>query len=179
MRNARRLLQGLYIVGNSFGILWGQTGDGFLVRCLLGILALGEQIGDLVGAEGGALQGWPNFALPLGPMAGGALRFVSGGSIGRECGHRDRDGQCEDDEQNNQFSNSHSVSPSVVRNRPAMNRGPKEPKIVALDVGRECDFAHTIFGRYYQNGKTGSPVRTTRWINSFRELPKTPAPKVK
>ena len=67
------LFQRLDEIRNSLGILGGDGRHGFLVRSLLGIVALGEQIGDLIGGQAGAFEGGTNLALALGTMTTGAL----------------------------------------------------------------------------------------------------------
>src|SRR3954466_6418300 len=79
------LLQRLYIIRDGLGVISRESGNGFLVRGLLGFGAFGEQIGDLIGAEGRAFHGGADLALALGPVAGSALGFVGGCAIGSEC----------------------------------------------------------------------------------------------
>jgi len=47
---AHKLLQRLYVFRNAFGVVSRNSADGFLVRSFLGIVALGEQIVDLIDA---------------------------------------------------------------------------------------------------------------------------------
>jgi hypothetical protein len=47
-------------------------------------------------------------------MAGSALRLVGGGAVGCEGRDRDRDRQCADNEQNNEFGKSHEITPPVM-----------------------------------------------------------------
>src|SRR5581483_1874848 len=74
---------------------------------LLCVLALGEQIGDLVCGETGALYCRSHFTLALGTMAGRAFRLIRGGAVGGKCRNGNCKSQRENNEQNNQFSKSH------------------------------------------------------------------------
>ena len=44
------LFQALYILGDSLGIVSCDSSHCFLVGCFLGVVTLGKQIGDLIGA---------------------------------------------------------------------------------------------------------------------------------
>src|ERR1700756_3434620 len=79
-----KLLQRLHVFRNSLGVVSCNSADGFLVRSFLGIVALAEQIGDLIDAQRGALQCRTDLALPFGAVASGALRLVGGRSVCRE-----------------------------------------------------------------------------------------------
>ena len=59
------LLQGLYILGNGLGVVSRQARHGLLVRDLLGIATLGEQIGDLIGGQADTPYRRPHLALDL------------------------------------------------------------------------------------------------------------------
>src|ERR1700758_3412838 len=76
------LLQGLHVFGNDLGIVGSHSSDGFLVRGLLGLVAFGEQIGDLISSQRGTLHCGADLALSFRTMAGSALSLVDGGSIG-------------------------------------------------------------------------------------------------
>src|SRR5208282_1821216 len=106
---AESLFQSFYESGDGGGVVSGKRGDGFLVGRFLGIVAFGEQAGDLVGGEAGARQLGTDLALSFGTVAHGALGFESGRAILREGRHDQRHGQCYDKKQDEQFGNSHSV----------------------------------------------------------------------
>ena len=75
---------------------------------------LPAQIGDLVWGQGSPLHGRTDFALSFRTMASGALRLVSGGSVGGKGRQSDRDRQRADNEKNNEFRESHEIAPPVM-----------------------------------------------------------------
>jgi hypothetical protein len=104
------LFQSFHERCHGLGVVGGQAGEGFLVRRLLGVVALGEQIGDLVRGQAGALQRRTDLALSLRAMASGALGFVSGAAVFGKRGQSERCGQRNDEQHDERFGESHEFS---------------------------------------------------------------------
>jgi hypothetical protein len=91
------LLQGFHELGHRHGVVGRQAGQCFLMRGLVGVVALSEQIGDFVRTQAGALQRRTDFALTLRAMATCAFGLVGGGSICSKPGMSERCGQRDDE----------------------------------------------------------------------------------
>src|SRR5271165_6054568 len=98
----RGLLQGFHKGRDGFDVVGGKRYR-FLVRHFFGVIAFGEQIGDLIGGEGGSRQLGAYLALAFGAVTGGALGFEGGSSIFGESGQGDRGGQCNNQKQDERF----------------------------------------------------------------------------